>query len=243
MKEDSVNKMEFTYDAYRKLLLTFKNNGYQDIFYQEADMTKKQVILRHDIDNSIEDALKIAEIEKEVGMKSTYFVLIGTEFYNLFTKRSKEMIEKIIAYGHSVQLHFDVTNYEIGSKGDLIQMIEKEMRILEMITKQPVHVVSFHRPLREYFNETISNSFISAYDKQFFSDFKYVSDSRRNWKDDPYEAVANGYRHIQCLTHAFWYDERERTAHDKIALFKTKCADKTKEALYQNITDLDELIK
>ena len=33
MKEDSVNKMEFTYDAYRKLLLTFKNNGYQDIFY------------------------------------------------------------------------------------------------------------------------------------------------------------------------------------------------------------------
>ena len=145
-----MNKMEFTYDAYRKLLLTFKNNGYQDIFYQEADMTKKQVILRHDIDNSIEDALKIAEIEKEVGMKSTYFVLIGTEFYNLFTKRSKEMIEKIIAYGHSVQLHFDVTNYEIGSKEDLIQMIEKEMRILEMITKQPVHVVSFHRPLREY---------------------------------------------------------------------------------------------
>lgn len=64
MKEDSVNKMEFTYDAYRKLLLTFKNNGYQDIFYQEADMTKKQVILRHDIDNSIEDALKIAERKK-----------------------------------------------------------------------------------------------------------------------------------------------------------------------------------
>ena len=89
-----MNKMEFTYDAYRKLLLTFKNNGYQDIFYQETDMTKKQVILRHDIDNSIEDALKIAKIEKEVGMKSTYFVLIGTEFYNLFTKRSKEMIEK-----------------------------------------------------------------------------------------------------------------------------------------------------
>lgn len=52
-----------------------------------------------------------------------------------------------------------------------------------------------------------------------------------------------GYRHIQCLTHAFWYDEREMTAHDKIVLFKTKCADKTKEALYQNITDLDELIK
>ena len=52
-----------------------------------------------------------------------------------------------------------------------------------------------------------------------------------------------GYRHIQCLTHAFWYDEREMTAHDKIALFKTKCADKTQEALYQNITDLDELIK
>ena len=95
LKEGSEDSMQFTYDAYENLLLQFKEAGYSFIFFKEEHDDSKEVILRHDIDNSLEDALKFAEIEARSGAKSTYFVLLGTEFYNVFTKESKNILKKI----------------------------------------------------------------------------------------------------------------------------------------------------
>lgn len=50
------------------------------------------VILRHDIDNSFSQAVKLTELEVEEGVRSTWFVLPRTDFYNAFSKAGTEAL-------------------------------------------------------------------------------------------------------------------------------------------------------
>ena len=43
------------------------------------------IFLRHDIDFSIQDALIIAEKEKKLGVKSTFFFMLTSNMYNIFS--------------------------------------------------------------------------------------------------------------------------------------------------------------
>ena len=75
--------MYFTYKAYKKLIETLKSNNYSLTDYHSDDIFKKSVILRHDVDNSLEKALAFAQYEQQFRVKSTYFVLLTSNFYNI----------------------------------------------------------------------------------------------------------------------------------------------------------------
>lgn len=66
----------------------------------EAD---KSVIIRHDIDLQIEKAVKMAEIEHDMNVSSTYFVLVSSNFYNIFSKRNEDYLRRICDLGHAVR--------------------------------------------------------------------------------------------------------------------------------------------
>ena len=51
-------------------------SGYTITDYHNYQNTENPCILRHDIDYSIERAVKFAKMEKELGAASTYFVLV-----------------------------------------------------------------------------------------------------------------------------------------------------------------------
>src|SRR4051794_14022454 len=65
------------------------------------------VLWRHDVDASVHRALVLARIEAELGVRSTYFFALRSEFYNLLesgvTRRAREILE----LGHWLGLHFD----------------------------------------------------------------------------------------------------------------------------------------
>lgn len=234
--------MQFTYDAYENLLLQFKEAGYSFIFFKEEhDDDSKEVILRHDIDNSLEDALRFAEIEARIGAKSTYFVLLGTEFYNVFTKESKNILKKIMSFGHEIGLHFDISCYEEKELGQIENLILAELATLSKAIDRETRCVSFHRPLKEYFNKKISNKFVSAYEEKYFSGFSYVSDSRRNWRDNPIALIESGVAKIQCLTHAFWYRDEEISSKERITDFLEMQGYRSARALSMNLTDIEKL--
>ena len=69
---------DFTLTTYKKLLQALLANGYsfqtlQD-FIQQPE--KKTVILRHDVDRLPGNALVIAQIEKEAGIRASYYFRI-----------------------------------------------------------------------------------------------------------------------------------------------------------------------
>ena len=76
------------------------------------------------MDFSPERALELATIEHEMGVKSTYFLLMHSPFYNLFEKQNFEMFCKIRELGHDLALHFDFAFYESEDK----KYIEECMR-------------------------------------------------------------------------------------------------------------------
>lgn len=62
--------MEFTYKAYLSLVEMIKQNGYSQVNYNNYNSVDRPVIYRHDIDWSIEKALRMAEIENDNDIKA-----------------------------------------------------------------------------------------------------------------------------------------------------------------------------
>jgi len=99
--------MNFTYAAYEEMLSLLKKNRYEVCNYETYQHSNRCVILRHDVDFSLEAALSFAQLEYKNDVQSTYFILLSTSFYNLFHRKASDIIKKIRAMGHDIGLHFD----------------------------------------------------------------------------------------------------------------------------------------
>ena len=80
----------FTFDYYKILLRSFLNNGYEFVFFDEIDKIKnpesKIVLLRHDIDFDPSKSLELSSLENDLGINSTYFFMLNSNFYNIHNK-------------------------------------------------------------------------------------------------------------------------------------------------------------
>lgn len=233
--------MKFTYDSYEKLLDLIKENEYICCGYKDWSENEKSVILRHDIDNSIECAYNFSKIEYNKGVKSTYFVLLNTYFYNVALKENRKCLKEIYDMGHTIGLHFDETMYE---SENIIEAIKDEKKILEELLEFPIECMSMHRPSKKTLESNYEiDGIVNSYSDLFFRKFKYISDSRHNWSENVEKIISSGeYNYLQILTHAFWYRDNEMPAHDILMDFVNKNRYDTYNHLKQNITNLDEFI-
>ena len=100
---------DFTEKNYRKLLKLAKKN-YAFKFFNSYSKPP-YVLWRHDVDCSVHRALSLAKIEKELGVKSTYFFHLHSPYYNLLEEASHNRVKKILALGHEIGLHFELPFY------------------------------------------------------------------------------------------------------------------------------------
>lgn len=239
--------MQFTYKSYEKLISLLRDKGYEFSNYRNWKTKDKVVILRHDIDYSLAKAVALARLEYELGVSSTYFVLLTSEFYNLFAKENLSKISKIYKLGHDIGLHFDEVNYSeeyYRDHGGIGNVILEEVNLLKKIIGIEVDSVSMHRPSKKTLESNIDLSpIINSYGQQFFQDFKYVSDSRRRWRED-IEAVINcgKYTKLHILTHAFWYNDENKDLSVVIKEFVKSGSLDRYRILDKNITDLSSIL-
>lgn len=234
--------MKFTYSSYEGLVKTLQEANYTFVDYHDYNAYPRCVILRHDIDNSIDKSVKLAELEAELGVKSTYFVLLTSDFYNPSSKKSIDGLFKIQKLGHEIGLHFDEMAYD--ELKSVPKAIIREVDILSDIIGTPVTTVSMHRPSQQTLNADYKMpGMINSYGKTFFNDFKYLSDSRRRWREPVLDIIKNGqYDRLHILTHAIWYNEVEEDIHETIKKFVTSA---NKERYFQekeNIKDIESIL-
>lgn len=237
--------MKFTYASYEKLIQKLRDQEYEFTSYKDYEKYDKTVILRHDIDTDIPKAIEMAEFEsKKCGVKSTYFVLLRSDFYNAFSERSKRGLNEIKRLGHTIGLHFDELYYP--SQSNIVDCIEAEVKMLEDLLGDVVTAVSMHRPSKKTLqgNYVISNGIVAnSYATEFFNEFKYVSDSRRNWREDVNTIVkSDKYKRLHILTHPFWYYEEEKTLKETLSDFLWNAPVEKYDVLNQNFTDLGSVI-
>lgn len=238
--------MNFTYEAYAGLIEELRRNGYVFADYHNYDEFERCVILRHDIDTSINDALKLARLERELGVTSTYFVLLRTDAYNPASMESTAAIREIQGMGHEIGLHFDEKAYDI-TPFDAVAWagnITDEARILSAIIGSPVTTASMHRPSREMLDADLKiPGIVNSYGSIFFKGFKYLSDSRRRWREPALEIIrSNQYDKLQILTHAFWYKDVEESIEVTVRRYVQSANAERYCHLADNITDLGSIL-
>lgn len=74
-----------------------------------------------------------------------------------------------------------------------------------------VDTVSMHRPSEKILSGNIEfKDLINTYSQTYFKDMKYLSDSRRNWRENVSEIIEEEtYQRLHILTHPLWYVEGE----------------------------------
>ena len=105
---------------------------------------KPVCFLRHDIDFSPINAARMARLEKQYGICSSYTVLLSGGYYNPFEKHVREILKEIKSCGHEVGLHFDPTVHDISNEASLSAHIDEEASALEDLIAAPVSMFSFH---------------------------------------------------------------------------------------------------
>ena len=103
-------------------------------FYSYKQVLKKHpkhpfIILRHDVDHSLDFAYKIAKIENRLGVSSNFFILIHSPFYHPYTEDSVKIIREIKRLNHNIGLHYDTDFYYKYFKKP-IEGMKKDISIL-----------------------------------------------------------------------------------------------------------------
>lgn len=227
---------DFTESAYGDLLDQVTEQ-YRCIDFSTAWTAKKPCVLwRHDIDFSVHRARRLARMEAERGLKATYFVMLGSRFYNVFEATPLHLVREIILDGHHIGLHFDpsVLGDEASSQSTVEERIVWEAGILERLTGEPVATVSIHNP-----DPTLSwltldrlGGMINTYGAALHERYSYVSDSNGIWRHRRLKDVvgqdAPPYLHV--LTHPAWWVPEPMPARTRIRRTAEGRAQRTMQA-------------
>lgn len=240
-----MDNIEFTYTFLEKLYTKIINSNYQVTNYINADDYQKSIIIRHDIDLSLEKALELARFENKLNIKSSYFLLLSTSFYNLFTKKSKEIVEEIIGLGHDVGIHFDETQYSISCASDYSKYINYEKDIFKQLFDIDANVVAMHRPSKFILENNLEfESIINTYSKKFFKEYAYYSDSRMQYKVDIIDKITSEEDDkIQLLIHPIWYNDDNQKPYNIFDKLIKKSKDNMVENFKLNIKDFTSFIE
>lgn len=186
---------------------SFKFSNFQD--YSSND-----IILRHDVDVSLEAALKIAETENELGICSTFFILFHAELYNPFSLNSSKIVSKLIQMGHKIGLHYHNTFF-VENNLDPTTTIAKEIELMESHYNTSISVISAHDPrINKQISLKLPNGVVDAYSEKFVKNRKYLSDSVQNWREGCLCQNYSKYEKFQVLIHPVWWTEDNKNRNE-----------------------------
>lgn len=213
---------DFTESNYKRLLLLAKDKS-RITTYEDA-LENSGIVWRHDIDLSINRALALNNIEKDLDVRAYYFIHLHSPFYNVMESSVTGKIKKI-SEGAIIGLHFEPSFYNL--KMDDGEKIEKwvtyEKEILENLIGVKVSYMSFHNPdvgggwhllpqerIGELYNVYYSN---------IGSNFEYCSDSDGYWRYKRLEKVlsdVNKDTRLHVLTHPGWWTPEKMSPFERI---------------------------
>lgn len=177
--------------------------------YDSLDIEdSKVVLLRHDVDFNLENALNIAKIEKDLNITSTFFIRLHARNYNILEYKNFNIIKKIISMGHEIGLHFEPDFY-INHNGCISKYIEIEVKFLSSLLNQKIIGASVHEPSRRgniINNEVISKTSLKYESYLIPKTYKYISDSGGRWREgDLLEWVNKDINKLYVNTHPVWW--------------------------------------
>jgi len=171
----------FDLGHYRELLHAAQEGGYRFATFDE-EPTPGALFLRHDVDLSLDAAVRMAELEAEVGAPATYFLMNQSVFYNLASAEGTATIARLRELGHRVGHHAVFPEANLEERLDM--------------------VLAWHNPDHEYMSAPIVWA-LNVMAPPYFTPDTYRSDSNQHWRSGcPHDALRAGdFPWLQLLTH------------------------------------------
>jgi len=179
---------DFSLEAYRELCRALCESGYAGLGHADfltrpaAERPARLVLLRHDVERRPRHAVRLARVERELGLVATYFFRgTGLSFH-------PPSIQAVAALGHEVGYHYDAVS---RARGDLVRaeaLFREDLGRLR--DHAPVRVASMHgSPLLPWDNRTLWERALpadfgltgEAYRDIDYGDVAYFSDTGRTW--------------------------------------------------------------
>ena len=171
----------FDLEHYAEILEAGKAGGYRFALFGGGP-ERGEIYLRHDVDLSLDAALRMAELEAEYDVQTTYLLMTESVFYNLASSEGVAAIARLRELGHAVGLHAVYPNVVLDERFD--------------------PVVSWHNPDPESMSESIPGA-VNVYAEPYFDRPTYRSDSNQYWRSGcPHEELrGGGFPWLQILVH------------------------------------------
>jgi hypothetical protein len=208
----------FDLREYERLLQAAARGGYRWATF-DREPQQRDLFLRHDVDLSLEAALRMAELEAGVGARSTYFLMTQSVFYNLGSSEGRRALNRLRELGHAVGLHAVWPNLELDDRFD--------------------PVVAWHNPDPDYMTEPV-NGVVNAMQRPFFDPERYRSDSNQQWRHGcPHDELRERrFEWLQLLIHPeIWVYPGETMGETMEAMLDAE-RDRRRELLAEDRIDL-----
>ena len=166
---------------YGELLDAARDGGYRFAFFNRGPQAG-DLLLRHDVDMSLDAAVAMAELEAERAVAATYFLMTRSDFYNLDARGGVAALARLRELGHRVGLHGVYPDAALDDRFD--------------------PVVAWHTPDPEFMSEPIAGA-VNVMQPGFFDPARYRSDSNQHWRSGcPHDELAAGaFDWLQLLVH------------------------------------------
>ena len=204
-----------SYKNYIKIIHDIKKTGkYKD--FAETLLADEFIIMRHDVEFSLERAFILSQIESKYGFKSSYFIQITNNAYNALSMNNIALLRDMYSRGHHIGLHYHLSGLKDHQR--VRDGVRDQIRILSEMIGIRIDRFSIHRPIKEIYYDKISiDGVYNAYAPEYFTfaesidentklDVKYIADSQHRWNyGTPDDTTFRENKKIQLLIHPdFW---------------------------------------
>jgi hypothetical protein len=183
--------LDFTLPKYREMCQSILASGYSVWpivrYIASQDIPGRVVLLRHDVDRRPGNALRMAQLEHELGIRATYYVRMTRSAFR------PAMLRKIAAMGHEVGYHYETLAKARGNIRRAVALFEHELARLREICE--VQTISMHgRPLSPHDSRDLwrlhdfrqHNLLGEAYLSLDYNRLVYLTDTGRSWTGQRY---------------------------------------------------------
>lgn len=187
--------MIFVYGAWDSFCAALQAKGKVSIPAREVTSDMQSfLVLKHDIENNVPKAYKLAEIEHRYGHRGTYYA----HAYLLDDPQNVELLRKMQAMGHEISYHYDVMDSNHGNLDGAIREFEANRQRFEMLGFPIVTVCQHGNPVVERVGYTSNRDFFRSsrvqtlypqiadimvnYKEKYRTDYSYYSDAGRKFK-------------------------------------------------------------
>lgn len=211
-------------DDYEKLLKSYLDNNYNFICikdYKKMKDDKRYIFIRHDIDSDVKIAKKMFEVEKSLGVHSTFYFRLETF--------DKKLIQEILNFGSEVGYHYEeiatyckkkrefTKDFVFKNILDIQDLFIKNINDIQEKYNIKLSSIAAHGDFvnrkidisnQDLFTEELKKKLklIEAYDIEKDIDFR-TSDCMypKFFKDDPLKGCKEGKKKVLLLIHTrYW---------------------------------------